>query len=172
MNAYGRKVRNLIPNRVHAFAFVTIELQFSNVTTRIVRTNITYITKTSRHGNISIIHHPDCTCIGDEIKRDGIEEVRTVAAFKDAKLNTLCLRCARTPSNSRYDMGCTQIQSDPCAGTVHRSIEGFEIAIESMGWRIDCLARLACTVINIGRTNRRAAKLYGFWHILSEATNS
>ena len=172
VNAYGRKVRNLIPNRVHAFAFVTIELQFSNVTTRVVRTNITYITETSRHGNICIIHHPDCTYIGDEVKWDGIEEVRTVAAFKDAKLNSLCLRCARTPSNSRYDMGCTQVQPDPRAGAVHRGIEGIVIAVESMGRRIYCLARLACTVINVGRTNRRTAKLYGFWHILSEAINS
>ena len=171
MDADCRQVGYLVPTGIVAFAFVAVEFQFRYVATGIIRTDITDIAKAPRYRDIGIAHHSGCTRPGDEKERNCIEEVRSVAGLENAQLDTSRLTGARTPPHFRYDMSCPQIEADPCVGTSHRRIEGFEIAVEYMSRRVDCRARLACTVINVGRTDGRACQLGRSRNILSITAN-
>ena len=169
MDADSRQIRHLIPDGVLALAFIAVELQLGNVASCITGTDIANIAEATRHRHIGIVHLLLCPFDWNDVEGHGIEEVGAVAPLEDTELHAPFLACAGTPAYPRDDVCRAQVQTDPGARAVHRSIKGVVVAVEGMSGRIDRCARLVGVIVDVGRTDRRAAELRLLWSVLRSA---
>ena len=151
MDADSGQVRHLIETFVVTIASMTIELEFSDITTGIGRADIAHITEPSRTLDISIRHLADLTILRDDIQRKGIHEILAVGSFEDTQQDTLLTDIAitRRPTHTGDDIRLAQVETRPGVTALPRGKEGVQITVEGVLSRINGSGLGIITIVDV-----------------------